>query len=42
MVQWDEEFKYGFIEAKDSDYDAIRKILQSIPRDQREKGPFRE
>jgi phosphonate transport system substrate-binding protein len=42
MAQWDEEFKYGFIEAKDSDYDAIRKILQSIPRDQREKGPFRE
>ena len=42
MVQWDEEFKYGFIEAKDSDYDAIRKILQSIPRDRREKGPFRE
>jgi phosphonate transport system substrate-binding protein len=42
MVQWDEEFKYGFIEAKDSDYDAIRKILQSIPQDRREKGPFRE
>jgi phosphonate transport system substrate-binding protein len=27
MAKWDEEFKYGFREAADSDYDPIRKIL---------------
>lgn len=28
---WDEEFKNGFIEANDSDYDGIRKMLNDIP-----------
>ena len=42
MVQWDEEFKYGFIEAKDSDYDSIRKILRSVHRSPGGKGPYRE
>jgi len=27
MAKWDDEFKYGFIEAEDSDYNPIRKIL---------------
>lgn len=35
MAQWDDEFKYGFIEAADSDYDPIRKILDSVGK---EKG----
>lgn len=38
MEPWDEEFKYGFIEAADSDYDGIRKILRSIPLDRGGKG----
>ncbi|MEW6334226.1 MAG: phosphate/phosphite/phosphonate ABC transporter substrate-binding protein [Thermodesulfobacteriota bacterium] len=42
MEEWDEEFKYGFIEAVDSDYDEIRKILRSIPIDSGEKGALRE
>jgi phosphonate transport system substrate-binding protein len=33
MAQWDEEFKYGFTEAVDSDYDSIRKILRVIEKD---------
>lgn len=41
MVQWDEEFKYGFMEAKDSDYDAVRNILRSILPNRDEKGPIR-
>ena len=27
MEQWDEEFRYGFAEAADSDYDSIRKMI---------------
>lgn len=42
MEQWDEEFKYGFIEAADSDYDGIRKLLRSTPPDRGEKGALRE
>ena len=30
MAQWDEEFKYGFAEAVDSDYDSMRKILRVV------------
>jgi phosphonate transport system substrate-binding protein len=33
MAQWDEEFKYGFTEAVDSDYDSIRKILRVVEKD---------
>lgn len=42
MAQWDEEFKYGFIEAADSDYDGIRKILRSTPLGRDEKGALRD
>ncbi len=35
MSQWDDEFKYGFSEASDSDYDSIRNILHLI---EKEKG----
>ena len=27
MERWDEEFRYGFVEATDSDYDAIREMI---------------
>ncbi len=30
MEQWDEEFRYGFAEAKDSDYDSIRKMIDYL------------
>jgi phosphonate transport system substrate-binding protein len=30
MEQWDEEFKYGFTEAEDSDYDPIRKMIEYL------------
>jgi len=30
MEQWDEEFKYGFTEASDSDYDSIRKMIDYL------------
>ncbi|OGQ11267.1 MAG: hypothetical protein A2026_09380 [Deltaproteobacteria bacterium RBG_19FT_COMBO_46_12] len=30
MAKWDDEFKYGFIEAADSDYDSIRKVLDLL------------
>ncbi len=33
MAQWDEEFKYGFTGATDSDYDPIRKILRVVEKD---------
>lgn len=33
MASWDEEFKYGFTEAHDSDYDSIRKILQIVEKE---------
>ena len=42
MAPWDEEFKYGFTEALDSDYDSIRKILQAVEKEHGMKGPFRE
>ncbi|MBM4349582.1 MAG: phosphate/phosphite/phosphonate ABC transporter substrate-binding protein [Deltaproteobacteria bacterium] len=38
MVHWDEEFKYGFTEAFDSDYHPIRKIYQMITKDQEGEG----
>ena len=41
MAEWDEEFKYGFTEAKDSDYDGIRKILRQLPKDLDGKGRIR-
>jgi len=34
MEKWDEEFKYGFVEADDSDYDAIRQMINFL----RQKG----
>ncbi|NCO83112.1 MAG: phosphonate ABC transporter substrate-binding protein [Nitrospirae bacterium CG_4_10_14_3_um_filter_44_29] len=30
MEQWDEEFRYGFAEAKDSDYDSIRRMIDYL------------
>jgi len=39
MAQWDEEFKYGFTEAVDSDYDSIRKILRVVEKDPEMKLP---
>lgn len=42
MVPWDEEFKYGFVEAADSDYAVIRNILRSISPVRDEKGPIRK
>lgn len=30
MEQWDEEFKYGFTEARDADYDSIRKMIDYL------------
>jgi phosphonate transport system substrate-binding protein len=38
MAAWDEEFKYGFTEASDSDYDPIRRILRDVLKDQESKG----
>jgi phosphonate transport system substrate-binding protein len=32
MEQWDEEFKYGFAEADDTDYDSIRKMTDYLRR----------
>jgi phosphonate transport system substrate-binding protein len=32
MEQWDEEFRYGFAEAADSDYDSIRKMKDYLNR----------
>ena len=42
MIQWDEEFKYGFTEASDSDYDSIRKILRAVEKEHGMKGLPRE
>jgi len=42
MAQWDEEFKYGFTEASDSDYDSIRKILRAVEKEHGMKGLLRE
>jgi phosphonate transport system substrate-binding protein len=33
MAKWDDEFKYGFIETTDSDYDPIRKILDLLEKE---------
>jgi phosphonate transport system substrate-binding protein len=41
-ISWDEEFKYGFAEASDSDYDSIRKILRAVEKEQGMKGLLRE
>ena len=30
MEQWDEEFRYGFAEAEDSDYNSIRAIVDYL------------
>jgi len=42
MAQWDEEFKYGFTEASDSDYDSIRKILKVVEKESTVKGTTSE
>jgi phosphonate transport system substrate-binding protein len=42
MAQWDEEFKYGFTEALDSDYDSIRKILHVVEKEHGNRGQIRE
>lgn len=42
MDQWDEEFKYGFTETSDSDYDSIRKILRAVEKEHGMRGPVRE
>ena len=31
MAEWNEEFKYGFVETTDADYDPIRTMLNAIP-----------
>ncbi|OGP65662.1 MAG: hypothetical protein A2169_04810 [Deltaproteobacteria bacterium RBG_13_47_9] len=42
MAQWDEEFKYGFTEASDSDYEPIRRILRTMPIAQDMKGKIQD
>jgi phosphonate transport system substrate-binding protein len=42
MAQWDEEFKYGFTEVTDSDYDSIKRILQAVEKEHGMKGLVRE
>jgi phosphonate transport system substrate-binding protein len=42
MASWDEEFKYGFTQASDSDYDPIRKILRTMNLDQEMKGKVKD
>ena len=42
MAQWDEEFKYGFTEVSDSDYDPIRRVLRTMPVDQGMKGKIQD
>jgi len=42
MAQWDEEFKYGFTEVSDSDYDPIRKILRELEKEHGLRGLVRE
>jgi phosphonate transport system substrate-binding protein len=39
MSQWDEEINYGFMEASDSDYDPIRKILRFVESESKREGP---
>jgi phosphonate transport system substrate-binding protein len=42
MAQWDEEFKFGFTEVSDSDYDSIRKILRAVEKEHGMQGMVRE
>jgi phosphonate transport system substrate-binding protein len=42
MAQWDEEFKYGFTEARDSDYESIRRILQAVEKEHGGRTQIRE
>lgn len=42
MSLWDEEFKYGFTEAIDSDYDSIQKILRALEKEHGMKGRVRD
>jgi phosphonate transport system substrate-binding protein len=42
MASWDEEFKYGFTQASDSDYDPIRKILRTMNLDREMKGKVKD
>jgi phosphonate transport system substrate-binding protein len=42
MAQWDEEFRYGFMEATDADYDPIRKILKVVEKESTVKGTISE
>ncbi|MGB9629647.1 MAG: PhnD/SsuA/transferrin family substrate-binding protein, partial [Thermodesulfobacteriota bacterium] len=42
MSQWDEEFKYGFTEAFDSDYDFIRQIFRALKKEYGERRHIRE
>jgi phosphonate transport system substrate-binding protein len=42
MASWDEEFKYGFMQASDSDYDPIRKILRTMNLDREMKGRIQD
>jgi phosphonate transport system substrate-binding protein len=42
MSLWDEEFKYGFTEASDSDYDSIKRILTVVEKEHGMKGMVRE
>ena len=42
MSFWDEEFKYGFTEATDSDYHFIKKILRVVEKEHGMKGLVRE
>jgi phosphonate transport system substrate-binding protein len=42
MAQWDEEFKYGFTEVIDSDYDSIKRILHAVEKEHGMKGLVRE
>jgi phosphonate transport system substrate-binding protein len=42
MVSWDEEFRYGFTEAVDSDYDSIRKILRVVEKDPQIKNRIQD
>jgi len=42
MASWDEEFKYGFTQASDSDYDPIRKILRTMDLDREMKGKVKD
>src|SRR4030042_4076760 len=38
MGEWDEEFKYGFTEASDSDYDSFPKILRTVEKEHGMRG----